>query len=123
MSEAFDRPAQRPLLDVVLDRHAEGAVVIRPRGEVDLLTAPRFAAGMSDAIDGGATLVVVDLGEVTFFGSAGVASLARAAERAIEVGAGFRLVVGESMASRVLEISGLTQVLEMRATVAAALAG
>ncbi|PPK70855.1 STAS domain-containing protein [Actinokineospora auranticolor] len=109
------------LLDVVVDEHPDGAVVIRPHGEIDLLTAPRFTARMAGALDSGARLVVVDLDKVSFFGSAGVAGLARAAERAGEVGAGFRLVVGASMANRVLEISGLSQVLELRPTVEDAL--
>ncbi|GLZ38833.1 STAS domain-containing protein [Actinokineospora sp. NBRC 105648] len=118
-----DAPTPPPLLDMALDQRPDGAVVVRPKGEIDLLTAPSFAAGMTGAIDGGARLVVVDLDQVSFFGSAGVAGLARAAERADQAGTGFRLVVGASMASRVLEISGLSQVLELRPTVEAALAG
>ncbi|GAA3013900.1 STAS domain-containing protein [Actinokineospora diospyrosa] len=112
-----------PLFDVVVEEHPDAAVVVRARGEIDLLTAPRFAKGMVGAIDGGARLVVVDLDRVTFFGSAAVANLARAAERADVRGTGFRLVVGASMATRVLEISGLADLLELRTTVAEALAG
>ncbi|WP_156892992.1 STAS domain-containing protein [Actinokineospora enzanensis] len=112
-----DAPTPPQLLDVALDSRPDGAVVIRPRGEIDLLTAPRFTASMNDALEGGARLVVVDLDHVSFFGSAGVAGLARAAERAAELGTGFRLVVGDSMASRVLEISGLADLLELRDTV------
>ncbi|WP_026421999.1 STAS domain-containing protein [Actinokineospora inagensis] len=118
-----DATTPPPLLDVALDEHPDGAVVVRPAGEIDLLTAPRFAQGMAAAVDGGARLVVVDLDRVSFFGSAAVANLARAAERADERGIRFRLVVGESMAARVLEISGLSEVLELRASVADALAG
>ncbi|MCP2306859.1 anti-anti-sigma factor [Actinokineospora globicatena] len=112
-----------PLLEVTVDKHPEGAVVVRAGGEIDLLTAPRFADAMATAIDGGASLVVVDLDRVTFFGSAAVANLARAAERADAAGTVFRLVVGASMATRVLEISGLADLLELRPTVADALAG
>ncbi|WP_170224644.1 STAS domain-containing protein [Actinokineospora cianjurensis] len=115
--------ASPQLLEVTVDEHPEGAVVVRAGGEIDLLTAPRFADAMVTAIDGGAALVVVDLDQVTFFGSAAVANLARAAERADTAGTVFRLVVGESMATRVLEISGLADLLDLRPTVADALAG
>ncbi|MBM7773595.1 anti-anti-sigma factor [Actinokineospora baliensis] len=111
------------LFEIAVEEHPGGAVVVRARGEIDLLTAPRFAEGVVGAIDAGAGLVVLDLDRVTFFGSAAVANLARAAERADAAGTDFRLVVGASMATRVLEISGLADLLELRATVAEALAG
>lgn len=71
------------------------AVLLQFCGEVDVATAPVLERGLAElctVADGtGARLAVVDLGAVTFFGSAGLVELLSAHQRA--VGLRLRLVV------------------------------
>lgn len=61
-------------LTLEVDR-AEG--VIRPRGEIDVATAPLLEREAHDLWDGGAERVVLDLGAVTFFDSSALRLLLR----------------------------------------------
>ncbi|MDQ3403285.1 MAG: STAS domain-containing protein [Actinomycetota bacterium] len=108
--------------DVVVTTHPGGAVVVTPSGEIDLLTAPRLAEGFRTALGPETTVIVVDLGAVTFFGSAGVAELVGVAERTAERDVPLRIVTGSSVVERVLQISGMVRVLDLRPSVAEALA-
>lgn len=110
-----------PLLTVDLTSRAD-AWVITPVGEVDMLTEPLLAARVDEALAGTARRIVVDLTRLTFFGSAGAACLVKAADRATKQGSQLRVVAGESVAARVLEVSGLFDVLAGYDTVDLALA-
>lgn len=72
---------------------ADGRAVLQVEGEIDPDTAPVLERGLADlctVADGsGARLAVVDLGAVTFFGSAGLTELLTAHQRA----AGLRLPI------------------------------
>ncbi|MFD4254864.1 STAS domain-containing protein [Amycolatopsis thermoflava] len=52
--------------------------VLTARGEFDLLTVPGLRAQLTRALAGSPAVLVVDLTEVTFFGSAGMAALLEA---------------------------------------------
>lgn len=53
----------------------EDAVVLRVAGEVDMATAPELEAHARKALDRDETDVLVDLTEVTFIDSSGIAAL------------------------------------------------
>jgi len=59
-----------------VDRPTPDCVVLTVLGEIDLVTAPELAAALEDYLDG-TPCVVVDLTDVTFFGSLGLATLVR----------------------------------------------
>lgn len=63
------------------------------RGEVDIATTPEFDAAVQVAVDEGASVLVMHLGDVTFMGSSGLAGLLRAQRILGE--AGGRLVLAE----------------------------
>jgi anti-sigma B factor antagonist len=48
-------------------------------GELDLGTAPKLDAAVEEAVDGGCSEVILDLGGTTFVDSAGLGALIRAA--------------------------------------------
>lgn len=58
-----------------------GVIVVRAVGEVDTATATTLVTGINDALDKKPAVLVVDLSEVTFFGSVGITSLIEAERR------------------------------------------
>jgi anti-anti-sigma factor len=68
-------------MTVTVHQHGE-ATVVEVRGEVDLLTAPRLRETVVAMLDYSPPVVVIDLLEVTFFGTSGFAALIEAQHRA-----------------------------------------
>ncbi|HXV92519.1 MAG TPA: STAS domain-containing protein [Pseudonocardia sp.] len=86
--------------------HGPDAVVVHAVGEIDTLTAPVLQARLAEHLDATA-LVVLDMSEVTFLGSAGLAVLVAEKDRAESLGRRLRLVCGSRIVTRALEATGL----------------
>lgn len=95
-------------------------VVVRATGAVDMLTAPPLLTAIRAAHAQQPTSVIVDLSEVEFLSSAGMQTLVIAHQ---EVGANarFAVVADGPGTSRPLKIMGLTDYIELFATLDAAL--
>ncbi|NKR96833.1 anti-sigma factor antagonist [Rhodococcus hoagii] len=98
----------------------EGVVVLRARGEIDVLTAQMFEEALDRAAsrlkDG---VLIVDLSEVAFLASAGLAVLVRCSD---DIPAVNRFIVAaRPRHCPPLELTGLTEVLEVHPSVEAAL--
>jgi anti-sigma B factor antagonist len=106
-------------LVAVVRRHGD-ALVIQAAGEIDVVTAPQLAEAITSASGQPADTVVVDLTEVTFLGSAGLAVLVGAQEQVGD--RRFRIVAGTTIVLRSLMVTGLTDVLAAFPTLDAALA-
>jgi anti-sigma B factor antagonist len=108
-------------LCVEVQRLSGVAVVVRVTGELDTLTTPAVDAQLTDVqadLVGSATLVV-DLSDLTFMSSAGLALLVTHHERCAEQGSRLRVVTGDNRSVlRPLRITGLDTVLDLVATVA-----
>jgi anti-sigma B factor antagonist len=117
-----DVPAAEQILSIS-HRGAGEAIVVTVVGEVDVLTAPRLLAAVSDALErAGSGPVVVDLSEVSFLGSAGLAALVEAALAAERRQEPLRVVVDHTRpVIRPLEATGLDQVLRLYHSVSDAL--
>jgi anti-anti-sigma factor len=101
----------------------DGAVVVAARGEIDMSTSPELRAALRDP-DVRAALVVLDLREVTFMDSSGLGVIVGQNKRAREEGYRFAVAVeGAAGVRRILELSGLLEVLQVVATPDEALAG
>jgi anti-anti-sigma factor len=99
---------ERPF-DVRWERKDAGVVIVAS-GEIDLWSAPEVRAAMVAHDDRG---VVLDLREVTFMDSSGLGLIVEQQQRARKHGFRFAIAVdGGSDAHRILEMSGLTKVLE-----------
>jgi anti-anti-sigma factor len=84
-----------------------GGVVLAVSGELDLATAPDVRERLAAAVDSGAKRIVVDLREVTFMDSVGLAAVVHARSRLSASGRLALVVAPDSYAQLVLEITGM----------------
>jgi anti-sigma B factor antagonist len=124
--DAFDDQCGVGLpIDSVVSRPRPEVVLLTVDGELDTLTAPRLGTDLSAALDtalaDGAALVV-DLSEVTFLASSGLAVLVDGARRARAAARRVHLVVASRAVSRPLEVTGADALFDTHADLSAALA-
>ncbi|HZZ45637.1 MAG TPA: STAS domain-containing protein [Pseudonocardia sp.] len=104
-----------PMTAGVITEHESvgGSALVAVAGEVDMLTVDELRQALMAAEARSATeIVVLDLTEVSFLGSAGLVVLVDAAQRLAGRGGSLRLVVGAQRAvSRSLQASALDEVL------------
>lgn len=99
-----------------------GHVVLRVRGEIEPVTAPRLAEVLTEALGRGRP-VVLDLVDVTFLDSAGLAALIEVTERAEDRGEPLRIAVDHNRpVVRPIQITGLEHRLALYESVDAATA-
>jgi anti-anti-sigma factor len=94
----------------VSEGEADGAVILRPSGELDIATAPRLEAALADGREPGQR-VVLDLAELEFMDSTGLRVIVRAVEAAQHDGWDLRLRPGPPAVHRVFEIAGVVEAL------------
>jgi len=96
--------------------------LLRARGELDLYAAPELKRRLATAIDAGKTRIVVDLTDAAFMDSTALGVLIGALRR-LRVRDGALAVASEQPTIlRILEVTGMDQVLDLHATTEAALA-
>jgi anti-sigma B factor antagonist len=100
----------------------DGGVVIAVAGEIDLLTADELTEALATQVARQA-LVVVDLTAVNFLSSSGLAALALAHRAAVEAGHVLRLVAGNRVTLRPIQITGLADEIGVFASLPDAVAG
>lgn len=110
------------LANVVVERPADDVAVVRVAGEVDMVTAPALENQVVSLVGERPRLLVIDLTEVRFFSSAGLAVLALAHREADE-GTQLRVVANDPAVLRPLELTGLTEDLSIQSSLEAAIAG
>lgn len=91
--------------------------------EVDISNAERFGAEMLAAFRPGVTVVIADMTLTDFCDSSGIRELVIAHQRAIRSLAQLRVVVTSDAVRRVLHMTGVDQVLDIRPSMGAALTG
>jgi anti-anti-sigma factor len=87
-------------------RREDGALIVAPRGEIDMATADPVAQALRD---GGAAhqAVVLDLRGVTFLDTSGLRLVVAEQRRAQEGGHRFAVVRGPRAVERIFSIAGL----------------
>lgn len=102
--------------------HLDAATaVLRPRGRLDMVAAPRLRAAVTDTVAGGHARVVVDLAETTFLDSSGLGALIAGLKTTRQAGGDLRIAgVGEQV-RMVLELTQMHTVLRPYPDVEAAL--
>ena len=103
-------------------REEAGAAIVSLTGEVDLEHSPRARALLLEWVERGSR-VLVDLSEVTYIDSSGVASLIEAFQLARKRSVDFALADVSPAALRVLELARLDRVFTIHPTVADGLDG
>ncbi|WP_168211296.1 STAS domain-containing protein [Actinosynnema sp. ALI-1.44] len=89
------------------------AVIVSVTGAVDLVGQAAFADAVRDALGREPSSVVIDLAGVTFLASPGLAVLVEAQENAMRAHKSLQVAVGNGIAARSLEVTGLAQVLSL----------
>ena len=84
--------------------------VLAVRGEIDLFTAPELKKMLADAIENGATRVVVDLSETTFLDSTALGVLIGAVKRLRSRDGQLVIVNTDANIAKTFEITGLDQI-------------
>lgn len=98
----------------------QGARIVTFKGEVDLESSPAARELLLKCFDS-ARNVIVDLSEVTYIDSSGVASLVEALQAAKKSGSRFALAASSEPTRRVLELARLDKVFTMYDSVDAGL--
>ena len=102
-------------------REVLGNLVVTLTGEIDLDRAPAIRLLLLDCVGQGRD-VLVDLAQVTYIDSSGIASLVEALQNAGKAGTRFALVAISPQALRVFELARLDKVFAIHADMDAAFA-
>lgn len=101
------------------------AVVVHAKGEVDSSTVSQLVANLDAALRQAAThparLLVIDLQELTYFGSAGLNAVLDCHRQGAEAGTTVRLVADNDLVVRPIEVTNLDSVLDLYSTLSDAL--
>ena len=92
----------------------DGYELLSVEGELDIATAPRMIAAINEAVADVAAPLVVDLSDVVFMDSTGLALLMNARRRVVRLGQGFAIVCPGGPISRVFEIADMVESLRVR---------
>ncbi|MEV6491792.1 STAS domain-containing protein [Actinoplanes sp. NPDC051633] len=92
-------------------------VVVSVAGELDMATAPQLQDQISDLLEKGRNRLVFDLAEVSFCDSTGLSVFVRAKNSTDDAGGVVRLAAPQRGVLRILEVSGLVEVLQTYQTV------
>jgi|ERR687897_1658670 anti-sigma B factor antagonist len=92
--------------------HADGACVVRLTGEFDLAGVDAFEAELQD-LPGAAGILVLDMRGLSFMDSSGLRAVVMADRRIRAEGRRFVVVRGPERVSRVLDLTGVSERLEL----------
>jgi anti-anti-sigma factor len=105
-----DRIREDGGLTVRVEQDGE-ALVVSAFGDLDLLNAKTLEAELRRAIAGDASGVILDLGGVSFLDSAGLRVVLLMARQSLRNGGRLRLLRGSASVERVINGSGVRQLL------------
>lgn len=91
------------------------SVVIVLRGELDPHTAPELRAAMDAAVSDDTEVLVFDLGELVFLDSSGLRVIIAAHRELTGRGGRFVLRAPSDTTRRILDVTGLTELIEVEA--------
>jgi anti-sigma B factor antagonist len=100
-------------LGVAFSHPRPGVAVLAVLGEIDALTTPQLEIGIDELLADPAERIVLDLAEVTFLASSGLAVLIKAAQQAGGPARRLRLVVATRAVRRPLQVTGSDQLFDL----------
>jgi anti-anti-sigma factor len=104
------------MMDIRINEHTLRIAVVAPRTTVDAFTAPQLREKLVALIDDGVMCFVIDLSDVPFMDSAGMAVLVTTLKRARTAGGNVKLVWPKlDAAQRILKLTRFDQVFDMAA--------
>lgn len=118
-SEEIRLPPQPPagdMLRVAVQPRPEGTCILQVIGEIDLVTAPLLRSSAMEALERPHRRLVLDLQQVAFLASSGLAVLVDIRTEALRRGVGLQLVTTSRAVLRPLIATGLIQLFEVDAS-------
>jgi anti-sigma B factor antagonist len=110
--------------DFRVETHRTGrATTLTVLGELDLVSSPALQEEIERAIGSDTTVIVLDLRRLSFMDSTGLHVLVKAQQRAHEAGRRFVLTKGGEQVQRLLDLTGITELMEIVPEPADALEG
>jgi anti-sigma B factor antagonist len=110
-----DAPATQ-VMSVETEQLADGASLVSVTGDVDMLTAPRLRTALTACLDHGCSALVIDLRDVAFLASSGLAVLVEVRRTAERQATPLRLIATTKVVTRPLAATGLIDVFEVCGT-------
>ena len=92
---------------------SDGYELLTVEGELDIATAPRMIGVLNEAIAEMSAPLVVDLTDVVFMDSTGLALLMNARARVVRQGKGFAIICPNGPLARVFEIADMVDSLRV----------
>lgn len=109
-------------MDIKVTEHVIRMAVVSPQGRVDAYSTPALRKELEQLLDAGVTRYVIDLSNVPFMDSAGMAALVSLLKRARQAGGDVKLVWPEQEGvQRILRLTKFDRVFGIAETVDAAL--
>ncbi len=108
-------------MQVSVDRRQGQAAVITPEGRLDLASASEFKQILTDAVEAGDRILVVDLSNVPFVDSSGLGALISGMKATRIAGGDLRIAKVGDQARLILELTALDKVMKIYPTVEEAL--
>jgi anti-anti-sigma factor len=96
--------------------------IVTVTGEVDMSTVQVVHAELADKLDRRPAALIIDLGAVSFFGSAGINTLMHAHLNARQSGTEIVLITAQSAVLRPLQLTGVAELFSIQPTLRDALA-
>ena len=100
-----------------------GIGVVRPRGRLNMVAAPRLRSVVAELVAQGTARIVVDLSETDSMDSSGLGALIAGLKTARQAGGDLRIAGAGAQVEAVLDLTNLRRVLRPRPDVASAFAG
>ena len=116
MSDTDPDPGPLPEFRVDIDRQGND-ILVAVRGDVDVYTAPQLRERLYAVLTDGAARVVLDVSKMTFIDSTGLGVIVGTLKRLREQGGDLILAGPSRSALNVLEITGLSRIIETVETV------
>lgn len=91
------------------------AYVVKVAGEVDLYSSPELRKAITGTVPKAESLAAVDLSAVTYMDSSGVATLVEGLRESDKKGIAFALIAPSQAVMKVLSLSRLDRVFDIRA--------
>lgn len=108
-------------MKTLIREHILRVVIVAPQERIDAANAPDLRKQLSDLVDGGANHFVIDLSEVPFMDSSGMAVLVSILKRARQAGGDVKLVWPRvEAARRILNLTKFDRVFDIADTAEAA---
>ena len=104
-------------LDITVRKTGERAAVVSVGGEIDVYTSPVLQERLVDVLKDGQSSITLDLERVTFLDSTGLGVLITALKRCRSADGDLVLVTAQPNVLKVLEITGLNDVFQVRNSV------